>query len=1235
MNTSSPSIQTRPGFALILALGLMSLVLLLLVSFSALIQVENVAAEQQRNSVVARQYALIGAYQALGVLQQEAGPDARVTARADIISSNNDLQNPYWTGVWNTSGNEYRWLVSMQTSGGSSPTSLEPTQTIVDNRVEIFPRTNGPLPPYNNAVTVQGININTGDQQSGVYAWWVCDEGVKASIAARRNPELENSNTINDVANVDRQKSRSLYPQRLGLETWIDSDPDNFILPTEDIDLLGKINSPKQLSLIESGDFSLVLSDNSHDLTLVSYGVLAHTLPNTQRSLKMDLSTELNTSGTSDYWTFNSQTALWEPTNMAAGSLLPSGWQNWAAPLSAFLNAWRAEDCTAFTSRAPSIATIKGSPSPPPRRLPLVGPIYGSGSPQQGDPVFSTMPVLSEFSIHYAPFSRSENLRTDSYSGAYVAALLALGDPVGVYYRANQSVLEDIGRDEPGREIVPHRMRFRNSAWFELWNPYTAQVVYPRSSSASSAPVLGYLRAEVTGLPVFRATYWYDASGSGGTGNSVYFQINRFFESTLGLDGFSDNMDMQSIMGYNRPNGGPMCVNLPIPHSTTFDGGAIQSWLGLTPALNTGNRIMTAAWGFKEGLVCAKSGGNWREDGRVHNLFAALPFRFGNTDASFSTAISKVPLVPPDRVDTNKFPTANQAQGRSAFLQMEHVGTPRHEIRLAWVTSASAGSNSGTLISTYSMPEPPDLGYGSQWANFSGRIGYPSVDGQLNDPYRLETLVSRFGYFFLRNDSSADLDWLTKPDPRSISQDQDQFIWPREIAAPEDVHAYLGEATTFLKEYLLESPAATTRPRSAAGRDQMNPVSFQNDPNPVIHEDFIDYQTNPDGRFNDVFPQSSDRRPLEDLSTKVPLFEIPTSAPVSLGVLQHLSIEGVRPFSVGNSWGASVSVGSLNANAVFDVFTLTALDTVTLSQITEPGKSLRNPHLQPLWNSVATAPSVSATAPLEAHFLTKGAFNINSTSTLAWAAFLSNIFMSDGSNNESIEDWRYYARDEQTSLAAADNTATASQKLRRAFFRFPHTAEYSFVAPTPSRATNTNRLLLHKNDTTIYRKGVRTVSIEQINTMAEHIVEQLRLRGRPFYSMQEFLSPASNNESVLESAIRTASVNNRNDPRWDVEGTAENGPDPLSSAYLTQADMLNTLAPLMQARSDTFKIRGYGEVRLSSGEIGGKAVCELMVQRYPETADKDDPGGITNPSTADNALGRKFKIISLKWINES
>jgi hypothetical protein len=98
-------------------------------------------------------------------------------------------------------------------------------------------------------------------------------------------------------------------------------------------------------------------------------------------------------------------------------------------------------------------------------------------------------------------------------------------------------------------------------------------------------------------------------------------------------------------------------------------------------------------------------------------------------------------------------------------------------------------------------------------------------------------------------------------------------------------------------------------------------------------------------------------------------------------------------------------------------------------------------------------------------------------------------------------------------------------------------------------------------------------------------------------------------------------------------GKAANAPFPSIAAfasYLATAfpptgspnatEIMAVLGPLLTVRSDTFRIRGYGEVLnpADSAQVDAVAYCEAIVQRTPEPA----PSG----------MGRRFAVIYFRWL---
>lgn len=122
----------RGGFALVLGLTVMSLLVLVILSLAGFLAIETRLAESGLQSTRARLNAVMAGRLALAHLQQEAGPDQRSTATGELagVPPAGDIPSPWpagtgaadrvsqgrtrWTGVWRTDAPEQppAWLVS-------------------------------------------------------------------------------------------------------------------------------------------------------------------------------------------------------------------------------------------------------------------------------------------------------------------------------------------------------------------------------------------------------------------------------------------------------------------------------------------------------------------------------------------------------------------------------------------------------------------------------------------------------------------------------------------------------------------------------------------------------------------------------------------------------------------------------------------------------------------------------------------------------------------------------------------------------------------------------------------------------------------------------------------------------------------------------------------------------------------------------------------------------------------
>jgi Tfp pilus assembly protein PilX len=95
--------------------------------------------------------------------------------------------------------------------------------------------------------------------------------------------------------------------------------------------------------------------------------------------------------------------------------------------------------------------------------------------------------------------------------------------------------------------------------------------------------------------------------------------------------------------------------------------------------------------------------------------------------------------------------------------------------------------------------------------------------------------------------------------------------------------------------------------------------------------------------------------------------------------------------------------------------------------------------------------------------------------------------------------------------------------------------------------------------------------------------------------------------------------------------------------WITQADVLQAIGPSIAVRSDTFRIRAYGEALGPDGKIViARAWCEAIVQRVPGYVDPSNAPSERMASASDSAItttnqkfGRKFEITSFRWLAQN
>ncbi len=280
----------------------------------------------------------------------------------------------------------------------------------------------------------------------------------------------------------------------------------------------------------------------------------------------------------------------------------------------------------------------------------------------------------------------------------------------------------------------------------------------------------------------------------------------------------------------------------------------------------------------------------------------------------------------------------------------------------------------------------------------------------------------------------------------------------------------------------------------------------------------------------------------------------------------------------------------------------------------------------------AEAAKTTAYKSIAAWQMLQGGFNVNSTSVTAWKAMLASIHDAQALVNQ-------LEKTTSTSKLTA-LTAAPAGKARISRYRLP-------AAETAASSADLKDS---------YWLGPRDYSDAELQTLAENIVNQVRLRG-PFLSMADFVNRQLGSGDVAQRGALQQAIDDSN-LNVSLANTANAGFDiPVSSVadykyanaaagagpsyqgapgYLTQADLLSVLGNAATPRSDTFTIRAYGEARDSANKVTASATCEAVIQRIPDyvdSADKAEIATVSLTSTVNKTFGRRFLVSAMRWLS--
>ncbi|MFA6960147.1 MAG: hypothetical protein WC205_05290 [Opitutaceae bacterium] len=1211
--------QRRAGFALLITITLLAFLVLLLVSLASLTRVETRVASNNQTLSQARQNALFALNVALGQLQKYSGPDQRVTALADITTVDdkltrnaagepvvNDVKNALWTGVWDSSKwnpltgaydgsprartrpEPMTWLVSgnedvaaprkyapknaLPASSATTPKQVLVNGVAADGSVDTAnPRVEVPVVEIKSA-TVPGL---PGDKTVGHYAWWVGDEGVKARIS-----------TVAPAVVADQAKPATpagtgaafyywkvMAPARAGGELMTGPGGAVRVFPDFD-DLFATTTAGQTLRT----SFGQVIAP--HQLALLPAGAGGG-------AISPDIELRKNAPAF---------------TTVSRGVLADTVHGGLRLDLTRYLETGNTDGAFNATDSIYADAALTGARQP---AFSLLKSWYDTGRGLTGGGFAATAAIQPE--------TTSGNVITGQ--GIF---------PVITRYQIALAAMSE-GPGSPLMLVVHPSVT--------LWNPHNVSIG-PED-----------LVLEIDENSDFRFIAEAD-DGAGGAHQYI----------TRDADGGGARKSLGNMgLGY------PAVFRMRIPQVRFEPGQALVFSLkgnGTVPSTEvaapegtatSGFPLMVPQWNDRSFLIA--------DTGLVLDSTPLAPGKYINLSITsgvpsnfrFRARLYRESDHPAGvKLQTIEHPFNEGIDVKVTFKLLATPPTDSTAFRSNVAAMRLPYSNKGNVSSgtATNAPAVPFAQFNVRGAFGVNTSFEKSTESLAGDPF----------FASYRESSLAQM-------PLEVGPDGDLgFGGPSEIAR-------LGAGGSNQGNYfiLFDYPRPETAVDGNSGRPALVSLGeFQ-------HADLSSNALQPTYVFGNSWPDP--RLGRESIAGKWSGY--PAAIPQQ------------SVFS-GNDYLLR-DASYLANHALWDRFFLSTIPQQTANTAFDGGVVLPNVRLHPVPGMITGKSGypdfndVRNTRAAAGSLLLEGAFNINSTSVDAWRALLGGL----ADLTVPTAGWS-----QGGSVPPGATANPAGRGLRHNYSRFLLPRGDAFDQTDSSfGAGNTNGTLSRAAWT-----GHRYLTDAEIDTLARNIVEEVKVRG-PFMSLADFVNrrlitaAADDSLSVtndlekhrlktgtlgaLQKAILNLSdvsrglnaalnqpamastdfsytggsakvfrngapnsVGFRNLPAYPSQVELLNGGllGQLSygaPGFLTQADVLQKIGPVIAARSDTFVVRTYGDAtNPATGDVDGRAWCEAVVQRLPEFVDPAQAPEtvITSLNPTNRDFGRRYRVVSFRWL---
>lgn len=1160
------------GFALVITLSLMILLILLAVSLLGLSSIALRTSAASMDQATARANARLALQIAIGALQKAAGPDQRVTATADIFG--NGATNPTdpsknkWTGAWDVTQADTNpdsvttpvWLVS----GASTPSNTGAAPTASDISAVCLVgagSTDTSVPGNQIIVPLQTINSQGGTNPDGAYGWWIGDEGVKARV----NLSDPNFDLMTKQEWLNRQAAPgvSAINKLTGLEA--------VTVDTTLNKAMAKGLSNSELQLVSNNITPSLLRLLFHDAGTYSQGINANIR---EGGLKRDLSREL----------YDATPAVNGKVYTDAGGNGPD-WdivRSWAQDLKV--------DTTKNFPTAPFVRPHRESNQFPNDSIKKIAQ-HGVG------------PIISRWGMEW--WVRMERASGDSAApgstytvGVGLRPILQLTNPYNVRlpqtaYRLSFNNGFDLPNAEAGYDGDGSGFRWQvGTKIIEL--PYSYLLGLPESS-----PFLYGMGMQYPIRPWFHFTTPPVSIEPGQT--LVFTPKTNNWWGTLYTDRFNpldlglNSSEGSAGKGVLRLN----CKNDDPSKTVTYEELHPLNSAPISP--------------FRFGENVGLNNGVWplitdnTRGGRNHVIQLEI-HNSNDTPTSLLPDLGDV-ISRIERRGMGKFEATSWAYNEA----QNWVGTNDPMGRRVFVFDYVLGNALPTYTETGAVPACWCRDYNLRFHYPCTADGRPMVNGNSEgangDPWRDTGLWAL---------TEGEPDWHSEIKPMETGQDTHAVFWGNARLNSDGAQARIVLYDLPCGEIL--SPGQLQHV-NLGGRDR--PWLY-----PLGTNDFSVM------RNRGAVPGVDPGRPGGAAVTQ-PTYIVGNSysdKAVPIGDLQH-DWSWVANREIWDRWFVSGIPGDASPGGA-------------LSQTQLSNGELRNPRMKPLPGAVVA--DVQNIDKAASKLLVQGMFNLNSTSVEAWKSLLGSA-----ANGASV-----------VAAPASDGTAGSTTTYdpvsgRDPLARYARTLITNHVMPIDTTVGNDSRW-----------SGPVQLSDKQLTDLAAGVVQRIKnqtaFMNRPFASLSEFINrPADKDLGLLQETfdqkvipdgtpggrpLSDGRLNGNNGKGFLDEfhyhtsgpGTPVTSMEPQGApGALRQGDFLQAVGSFINVRSDTFRIRAYGEKRSGSGAntvVTARAWCEVIVQRLPDyidPADAPEKQAASLTSQQNRTFGRRFVIQSFRWLDPS